>query len=33
MLSKICYWILSYRVQWGDKIEGKFNKWLYNHIK
>lgn len=33
MLSKFCYWLLTYRVKWGDKVEGKFNKWLYNHIK
>lgn len=33
MFSKFCYWLLNHRVEWGDKVEGKFNKWLYNHIK
>ena len=33
MFSKFCYWLLDHRVKWGDKVEGKFNKWLYNHIK
>lgn len=33
MFSKFCYWLLDHRVEWDDKVEGKFNKWLYNHIK
>ena len=33
MLSKICYWLLSKRVEWGDKIVRPFDKWLYKHIK
>lgn len=32
MLSKICYWFLSRRIAWGDKIEKPFDIWLYKHI-
>lgn len=33
MLSRFCYWLLDRRVPWGEKVEGKFNEWLLDHIK
>lgn len=31
-MSKICYWLLTKRVGWGERITKPFDKWLYKHI-
>ena len=32
MFKKICYWLLSKRISWGNPITRPFDRWLYKHI-